>query len=166
MGDASIKVADLEDARREIISLSGVPAPYLGYNDVVELREQLVHTNVAFANEIADLQEGISEGLRKLIDRIAKLEGKESAPSNYIEIGLIPPAVLMLQLVEMTLSSVGNIGGVFQQMNMPFDPYQFLESYVPYVDWDKFKDRAERYQGKAKAKTILGGDGAGEQGGF
>ncbi|MDX1701614.1 MAG: hypothetical protein R3250_13395, partial [Melioribacteraceae bacterium] len=39
LGDPSIKVADLEDARREIIALSGVPAPYLGYMDVVELRE-------------------------------------------------------------------------------------------------------------------------------
>ena len=42
-GDPSIKVADLEDSRREIIALSGIPAPYLGYMDVVELREQLVH---------------------------------------------------------------------------------------------------------------------------
>ena len=33
IGDASIKVADLEDSRREMISLSGVPAPYLGYMD-------------------------------------------------------------------------------------------------------------------------------------
>jgi hypothetical protein len=32
-GDPTIKVADLEDARREIIALSGVPAPYLGYMD-------------------------------------------------------------------------------------------------------------------------------------
>ena len=27
MGDPSIRVADLEDARREIIALSGIPAP-------------------------------------------------------------------------------------------------------------------------------------------
>lgn len=54
MGDASIKTADLEDARREIIALSGIPAPYLGYMDVVELREQLVHSNVSFATEITD----------------------------------------------------------------------------------------------------------------
>ena len=33
LGDPSIKIADLEDARREIISLSGIPAPYLGYMD-------------------------------------------------------------------------------------------------------------------------------------
>jgi len=33
LGDPSIKIADLEDARREIISLSGVPAPFLGYMD-------------------------------------------------------------------------------------------------------------------------------------
>ena len=29
MGDANIRVADLEDFRRELIALSGVPAPYL-----------------------------------------------------------------------------------------------------------------------------------------
>lgn len=32
-GDPSIKIADLEDARKELISLSGIPAPYLGYMD-------------------------------------------------------------------------------------------------------------------------------------
>lgn len=34
LGDPSIKVQDLEDSRREIISLSGIPAPYLGYMDI------------------------------------------------------------------------------------------------------------------------------------
>lgn len=46
-GDTSIKVADLEDARRELIALSGIPASYLGYGDVVELQSQLVK-NVAY----------------------------------------------------------------------------------------------------------------------
>lgn len=41
-GEPSIKVADLEDSRRELIALSGIPAPYLGYADVVELQSQLV----------------------------------------------------------------------------------------------------------------------------
>ena len=43
LGDPSVKIQDLQDARSEIIALSGIPAPYLGYNEVIELREQLVH---------------------------------------------------------------------------------------------------------------------------
>lgn len=30
LGDPNLKMGDLEDARKEIIALSGVPAPYLG----------------------------------------------------------------------------------------------------------------------------------------
>ena len=32
-GDPTIRTADLEDSRREIMSLSGVPPAYLGYAD-------------------------------------------------------------------------------------------------------------------------------------
>jgi hypothetical protein len=32
-GDPTVRVADLEDARREIMSLSGIPPAYLGYAD-------------------------------------------------------------------------------------------------------------------------------------
>lgn len=42
-GDPNIKTQDLEDARQELIALSGVPAPFLGYADAVDLREQLVN---------------------------------------------------------------------------------------------------------------------------
>jgi hypothetical protein len=45
-GDPNVKTQDLEDARQELIALSGVPAPYLGYADAVDLREQLVNINV------------------------------------------------------------------------------------------------------------------------
>lgn len=55
LGDPSVKTQDLEDARRELIALSGIPAPYLGYGDVVELQSQLVHANLAFATQIADI---------------------------------------------------------------------------------------------------------------
>lgn len=30
LGDSSVKIQDLEDARKELIALSGIPAPYLG----------------------------------------------------------------------------------------------------------------------------------------
>ena len=155
LGDPSIKVADLEDSRREIIALSGIPSTYLGYADVVELREQLVHINVSFATEIIDLQETISKGLMKLIDRIAKLDNQEFKPSDYIDVTLIPPVVLILQLIEMTLASVGNIAGTFQQMNLLFDPYMFLKQYIPFIDWDEFKDSAAKFDSESKSKTKL-----------
>ena len=39
MGNPNININDIEDLRREIISLSGVPSSYLGYQDVADLRE-------------------------------------------------------------------------------------------------------------------------------
>jgi len=144
-GDPTVRTADLEDSRREIMSLSGVPPAYLGYADVIELREQLVHTNVSFATEISDIQEGISANLTKLIDIIAKIKKYDFVPSNYIQITLIPPIVLMVQLIEMTLSSIGNMFSAFQSMQIPADPYFLLEKYIPYINWDSFKTRAKKF---------------------
>ena len=165
MGDASIKTADLEDARREIIALSGIPAPYLGYMDVVELREQLVHSNVSFATEITDMQENDIRSLNQLIDIIAEVKNEGYRPSEYITVGLIPPVVLILQLIEMTLSSVGNISGVFQQMGIQIDPYFFLKQYVPHIDWDKFEDQSLQKQLDDKTKAEMGDTGEQSGGG-
>jgi|GEM_PF-1325650 len=145
-GDPTVRVSDLEDARREIMSLSGIPPAYLGYADVIELREQLVHTNIAFATEISDIQEGISQGLTKLLDIIARMKGLDYVPSEYVSIQLIPPIVLMIQLIEMTLSSIGNMVSAFQAMQIPYDPYFLLEKYLPYINWDAFKKRAVLYR--------------------
>lgn len=100
-----------------------------------------------------------------MVDRIAVIQEKKFVPSQYVSTGLIPPVVLILQLVESTLSSVGNIGGVFQQLNMEFDPFTFLKNYVPYIDWANFEQEADKYMGQKRAKNILGADGEGE-GGF
>jgi hypothetical protein len=113
---------------------------------VIELREQLVHTNVAFATEISDLQEGISAGLTKFMDIVARNKNLDFVPSKYISIQLIPPIVLMVQLIEMTLSSIGNMTSAFQAMQIPFDPYFLLEKYIPYIDWEAFKNRAALYR--------------------
>lgn len=153
LGDTSVKVADLEDARREIIALSGVPAPYLGYMDVVELREQLVHANVSFATEVIDIQDNTNNALNKLVDIIAEIEEVGFKPSNYYTMSLIPPVVLITQLVEMIMSSVGNIMGIFQTANIQFDPYYFLEKYVPYIEWDDFKEKSEGYFRQVLTKT-------------
>jgi len=128
------------------MSLSGIPPAYLGYADVIELREQLVHTNIAFATEISDIQEGISAGLTKFLDIVARFQGLDYKPSEYVSIQLIPPIVLMVQLIEMTLSSIGNMTSAFQSMQIPYDPYFLLEKYIPYINWDAFKDAAKKYK--------------------
>jgi len=154
-GDPTIRVADLEDSRREIMSLSGVPPAYLGYADIIELREQLVHTNVAFATELSDIQEGISAGLTKFLDIIARMKGLDFVPSQYVQINLIPPIVLMVQLIEMTLSSIGNMVSAFQAMSIPIDPYFLLEKYIPYIDWDSFKEKAKLFKTDTDTETDL-----------
>ena len=156
LGDPSIKVADLEDARREIIALSGIPAPYLGYMEVVELREHLVHSNVTFATEISDMQENDNEAIAKLIDIIADIKEIGYKPSKYVKVSLIPPVVLIVQLIEMTLSSIGNIAGVFTNLQLPIDPYFFLEKYVPHINWKDFKESAQKDGITSKTRTELG----------
>jgi len=145
------------------MSLSGIPPAYLGYADVIELREQLVHTNVAFATEIIDIQENISNGLTKIIDIIAQIKGFSFNPSMYTQVMLIPPITLILQLIEMSLSSIGNISGIFQTLQMPIDPYFFLQQYIPYINWEEFKEKTDQYallqQTKAKVDS-LNPDGA------
>jgi len=126
---------------------------------VVELREQLIHANVTFATEIVDIQENLNEGLNKLVDIIAEVEELPYTPSDYYTMSLIPPIVLILQLIEMTLSSVSNIMGTFQAGAIPFDPYYFLEKYVPHVDWVDFKKASEEYLRIMKIKTEMSGEG-------
>ncbi|MFA7202782.1 MAG: hypothetical protein WC188_03625 [Candidatus Caldatribacteriota bacterium] len=154
-GDPTVRVADLEDARREIMSLSGIPPAYLGYADVIELREQLVHTNVAFATEISDIQEGISASLTKLVDIIGRQLGLEFTISDYVTIQLIPPIILMLQVIETSLSSIGNITGTFQTLQISADPFFLLEKYIPYIDWEAFKASAKKYKTLVKTEAEL-----------
>ena len=117
------------------------------------MREQLIHSNVGFSTEIADIQENENSAINKLVDIIAEVEGIEYVPSKFYTLQLIPPVVLILQLVEMTMSSIGNIFGIFQSSNINFDPYYFLERYVPYIDWSDFKLKSEEYQRKVDVKT-------------
>lgn len=160
-GDRSMSVADLEDARRELIALSRVPAHAVGYGDNYELREQLIHTNVAFAIEISELQETFNRAFNKLIDIIATksnfinqtVDLKGQPPSFYSTVSLVPPTVLTLQLIEMTLSSIGNIAAVFTNMGMKIDPFFFMKQYVPHIPWDKFENamRAKELNDQTKA---------------
>ncbi len=144
-GDPNIKIADLEDARRELIALSGVPAPYLGYNDVVDLREQLVHINITFATQIISIQSLINSGLGDLTDKISKILGHDEYPSKYITPALKPPVILLLQLLESTMSSIGNIQMSFQGSNIEYNPFYLLKKFVTSIDWDEFSKEAREY---------------------
>jgi hypothetical protein len=86
---------------------------------------------------------------------IAENENIGIKPSEYYYVSLIPPISLILQLIEMTMSSVGNILSVCQTANIDFDPYYFLQKYVPHIDWDDFKKTSEEYKRKLIAKTEL-----------
>lgn len=154
----------MEDARREIIALSGIPAPYLGYADVIELKEQLVHINVTFATEIINLQETDAASMNRVFSIIGEIKNSELELIKYVTFSFIPPIALILQLIEMTLSSIGNISTTFQSMNLDFDPYYFLKQYVPHIDWDNFKKVAEEKMRENKTKAdIAASVGGGEE---
>jgi len=160
MGDPNIKTADLEELRRELIAASGVPAPFLGFVDVVELREQLVHANVTFANTISDYQEHVNDYLTDLVSTIARyiMPDDEVAQrlDELIEIRLIPPVVLMLQFLEQTMGSLSNLVQMFRGLGVSVDPMYLMRTYMPYVDWDEFEKNAM----KAQVETDITGTGS------
>ncbi len=125
----------------------------LGYGDVVELQSQLVHVNLSFANQIADVQESITKELNRMIDSIAEVLEYPVQPSAFISVGMVPPVVLMLQLIEMTSGSANNILGVFQGLQLPVDPIGFLKKYVPYLDWEELEEQAKTYTVEHDAET-------------
>jgi len=158
-GDPNVKTDDLRDLRQELVSLSGVPSPYLGLQDTVQLTEQLAHINQSFAVEISDQQQNDVDCLNDLIKKIASVAGFEYDPTKYINVSLTPPVVLIIQLIESTLNSIGNIAGIFRNLEIPVDPYHLLEQYVPQIDWKTFKQKAEEYEKKQIAKGVEPGQG-------
>jgi hypothetical protein len=128
----------------------------------LNIKEQLVHANLTFAVQVADMQEGITKNLIALIDLIAEMTGFKIKPSEYCEVALIPPVVLILQLIEATSGSANNVTATFQNMQLPFDPYYFLQKYVPFVNWDDFKKQAQiAYLEKKTENDLAAGQGAG-----
>jgi len=120
---------------------------------VVELQSQLVHVNLSFANEIADVQESVTKEMNRMLDAIADMVDYKVQPSLYVSVGLIPPTVLMLQLIEMTAGSANNVLGVFQSLQLPVDPIGFLKKYVPYLDWEELEEQAKTYTVEHDAET-------------
>ena len=160
-GDPNVRVDDLRDLRQELVSLSGVPGPYLGMQDTVQLAEQLAHINQTFAVDIADQQQNDVSCINELIFKITKVMGLDYDPTKYVTVSLTPPVVLILQLIESTLNSVGNIAGIFRNLNIPVDPYHLLEQYVPQIDWKMFKQKANQFEMESEVK----GGGQDQQGG-
>jgi len=149
-GDPNTKIQDVEDSRRELISLSGVPAAYLGHADITDLRDQLINANISFANDVSVLQNIITDGLSELCDKISKIffesDDELYYPSKVVKISLTPPVILMLQLIESTVASVGNIFQTLASLNgVDIDPYYLLERYIPYLDWDSFKEAGKKF---------------------
>lgn len=162
--DPTINVRDLEDLRREIVMLSGVPAAYLGMADHYELREQLVHTNIVFANEVSSIQNVFNKQLTDMYSKIAELLGVEDDLQMYVHISLMPPTVLLIQLIEATIGSVSNIQRVFTDMpGVNISALSLLKQYVPYFNWDELIDEAD--ENKQKSKVKQSGDEE-EGGGF
>lgn len=120
---------------------------------ISKLLQTRCHANTNFATEISDIQDNVNMSINQLVNIIAEVEGEEFVPSDYYIFQLIPPVVLILQLIEMTMSSIGNIFGIFQSANINFDPYYFLDKYVPYIDWTDFKTKSEDYLRKVNTKA-------------
>jgi len=154
-GDANIKTEDLKDLRQELISLTGIPSTYLGMQDTVQLSDQLSNINQTFAVEISDQQQNDIECINLLIKKISMEAGINYDVTKYVTVSLTPPVVLIIQLIESTLNSIGNIAGIFTNLQIPVDPYYLLEQYVPQIDWRTFKEKASKYE---KNKIVKNND--------
>jgi hypothetical protein len=147
-GDPNIGIRDLEDQRKDLVALSGVPAAFLGYQDHYELREQLIHTNIQFATTISGIQHTVNNSMNDLMDRVSKDVGFEDPMSDYVKVSLVPPVSLILQLVESTINSVSNIQRVFMEMPVlkDADPTYLFKRYCPYIDWDDYLKEAKAFK--------------------
>ena len=160
-GDPNVKIEDLVESRNNLIALSGVPAPYLGFSEVVELREHLVNVNVTFANEIISMQSIVNIGINSLCNKITSILGLKKKFSDYVVLSLRPPIILLLQMLESTVSSIGNVQQIFQSANIPLDPFYFLKQYLPSLDWIDFQEKAKEYELRQKGKANNASEGGG-----
>jgi len=163
LGDPSNSTQDLEFQRNEIIAVSGIPASYLGYTDSYELRDQLVHANISFANEIMGVQSEANDVIMKMIDKAAVAAGHDPV-SKYVTVSLTAPMVLMLQVMETVMSSFSTIyANISDTMQLPTDPVALLEQFVPYANWKEIVKQGESFKIK---KKLVEGDNPDQGGGF
>jgi len=151
MGDPSVSTQDLEFQRNEIVAVSGIPASYLGYNDTYELRDQLVHANISFANEIIGVQTEVNEKFNDLLVEAGRILGKDKIAES-ITFSLTPPMVLMLQVIEATMQSFGTVYSQLKDtMEIKTDPVQMLNKFVPYANWKEIIDAGKVFENKKAA---------------
>lgn len=149
---------DLEDLRREIISLSEVPSQLLGVSDGMELREHLVYTNINFATEIINIQEVINNGNNKFVNRISNILNGDDNKNNkdkmmlYVNVSLLPPVVLLLQLIEGSLSSIERIYQTFKSAEENISFKYLVETFCPYLDYVKLDQLGKADNIKKAAK--------------
>ena len=105
--------------------------------------------------------------MSQICDKISNLLEYEEAPSKYVQPILKPPVVLLLQLLEATMSSIGNIQMSFQGTNIDYNPYYLLKKYINNIDWDEFSSEAREFAlfKKAQTTTALPPDPSGGGGG-
>jgi len=143
-GDPNIGIRDLEDLRREIINLSGVPSSHLGMQDPQELREKLVHTNINFATEIINYQQGFNIQIAGILNTVGSLTNLEKPVSDYVTVSLIPPFMLMMQQMESVINSVSNMQRMMVDMpGVEIDSLSMLEKFIPYIDWKEMNSKGE-----------------------
>ena len=94
---------------------------------------------------IADVQENVTTELNRMLDFMAEELELDIVPSEMLTVSMIPPVVLILQLIEMTAGSASNIIGVFQNLQLPIDPLSFLKKYIPFINWVEFEAKAAKY---------------------
>lgn len=158
-GDPNVNIRDLEDLRRELISLSGVPSSYLGYQDVVELKDQLVNVNIVFANDISAIQKNFNDNLTLMAARASELvKFKPSSEVKHnVHIGLIPPTVLVLQNIESSINSISTIQRIFAEIpEIDVDPMYLLRRYCPMINWDEFEKEAGDFKQRKKVSATTG----------
>lgn len=105
----------------------------------------MVNINITFATEIISIQNIINKALTEFNDKIAKRLGFDVIPSDYISIMLKPPVILLLQMLESTMSSIGNIQMSLQSVAVDFNPYYLLKKFIPNIDWDEFATQAREF---------------------
>lgn len=165
-GQRDVHTRDLEEIRKELVAVSGVPSSYLGFEDRADLREELIHINSNFANEISTIQNIINTELKEFIDRIGSIIGFKEKPSDFIEISLIPPILLILQVLESSMNSVSNIHRTLKDFEaFDIDPTYLLNLFIPYIDWNDFIEKGRTWKIKNDSMKPDGGDDD-EFGGF
>jgi hypothetical protein len=167
-GDPNIRVQDIEDLRRELIALSGIPSTYLGYNDM-DMREQLVNANIVFADDISTIQKQVNDGLTRLAARVSEIVNFKPNHEfkKNVRISTKPPTALMLQIIETSLNSISSFQRIFNEMpEIELDPYYFLKRFIPFIDWYQFEKESNDFKQRKQVSKEAGIPDPNQMGGF